>query len=285
MAKKRRKIRIQLYSKGTDKPDTFNVPLVAIGGWLLGLAIIILAFMFWLPNNIISEKNFKILDIAKEQRAIQLITNKMEKQISEANSKIESGSDLRIKANQLAGLSDGKKKSEEIDGEEKTSFVNLDRVRTSLETYSRLRDKLLENEELANSLPLLYPITGNKNITNRFGMVQDPLTKMELPHFGLDFAVKEGDTVVATGSGIVDKIVKRKHGFGLTLEIQHSPQIKTTYAHLQNVLVQAGKPVKRGQPIAVAGRSGSVLWPVLHYEIRYDNKPINPEYYFIIPSQ
>jgi murein DD-endopeptidase MepM/ murein hydrolase activator NlpD len=283
MAKKRRKIKIQLYSKGTDKPETFNVPLVVIGGWLLGLAIIVLAFLFWLPSNMISPKNLKILDIAKEQRVIQLAANKMEKQISEANSKIESGSNLRSKTNQLAGFADSNGKTEGKIDDETASLMDLERIRTSLETYKNLRDKLLENETRTNNLPLLYPIEGNKNITNKFGMVQDPFTKMELPHLGLDFAVKEGDTVIATGSGMVEKITKRKHGFGLTVEIQHSPEVRTTYAHLQSVLVQAGKPVKKGQPIAIAGRSGSVLWPVLHYEVRYDNHPINPADYFIMP--
>jgi murein DD-endopeptidase MepM/ murein hydrolase activator NlpD len=280
---KRKKIKIQLYSKGTDKPETFNVPFVVIGGWLLGLAIIVLAFMFWLPDNMINRKNLKILDIAKDQRVIQLAANKMEKQISEANSKIESGSSLRSKTNQLAGLADSNEKPWEKDGNEKVMLADYERIKESLEVYKKLRDKLLEDEERANNLPLLYPINGNKNITNRFGMVQDPFVKMELPHLGLDFAVREGDTVIATGSGMVDKIIKRKHGFGLTVEIQHSPEIKTVYAHLQSVLVQAEKPVKKGQPIAIAGRSGSVLWPVLHYEIRYDNQPVNPEDYFIMP--
>jgi murein DD-endopeptidase MepM/ murein hydrolase activator NlpD len=283
MAKKRRKIKIQLYSKGTDKPETFNIPLVVIGGWLLGLAIIVLAFLFWLPSNMISPKNLKILDIAHEQRVIQLAANKMEKQISEANSKIESGSNLRSKTNQLAGFADSNGKTEGKIDEEAILIMDLERIKTSLETYKNLRDKLLENERRTNSLPLLYPIEGNKNITNKFGMVQDPFTKMELPHLGLDFAVREGDTVIATGSGTVEKIIKRKHGFGLTIEIQHSPEVRTIYAHLQSVLVQDGKPVKKGQPIAIAGRSGSVLWPVLHYEVRYDNQPINPADYFIMP--
>jgi murein DD-endopeptidase MepM/ murein hydrolase activator NlpD len=231
----------------------------------------------------ISQRNLKILDIAHEQRVIQLAANKMEKQISEANSKIESGSNLRIKTNQLAGFADSNEKADGKIDDEAASLMDLERIKSSLETYKRLRDKLQENDARTNSIPLLYPIEGNKNITNKYGMVQDPFTKMELPHLGLDFAVKEGDTVIATGSGIVDKIIKRKHGFGLTLEIQHSSDVKTIYAHLQSVLVQDGKPVKKGQPIAIAGRSGSVLWPVLHYEVRYDNHPINPADYFIVP--
>jgi murein DD-endopeptidase MepM/ murein hydrolase activator NlpD len=139
----------------------------------------------------------------------------------------------------------------------------------------------LADEPYAKSLPLLHPIKQHQNITGKFGRLQDPITRRELSHRGLDFAVREGDTIIATGDGIVDGIINQRFGFGTTLEIQHSPRIKTVYSHLQSVLVQNGKPVKKGQAIALAGKSGSVLWPVLHYEVRFDNQPIDPEDYFI----
>jgi murein DD-endopeptidase MepM/ murein hydrolase activator NlpD len=285
MQKKRRRIQVQLYSKGTGKPKIYSIPVVVVAGWLLGLAIIVLAFVFWLPDNMINRKNLRVFEIAKEQRTMQLTANKMEKQILEANTKIESGNNLRNRANQLAGLANNGKleKKKNQHGKEQVQSVDFERIKKSLATYKGLRDKMLEREQYTGNLPLLRPIKQNKNITNKFGLIQDPFTKMELPHRGLDFAVREGDTVIATGDGIVDKITRHRAGFGLTLEVQHSPQIKTVYAHLQNTLVQPGKPVKRGQPIALAGKSGSVLWPVLHYEIHYYGQPIDPEDYFITP--
>jgi len=285
MKKKRRKLQIYVYSKGTDKPESYSIPVRVIGGWLFGLIIIILGFAFWLPNNMINLKNFRVFEIAKEQKAMQLTANKLEKQISEANSQIKSGRSLREKINQLAGLpadtSDIEKKSEPKNRKGKKILADLERIRKSQEVFKSLRDSLLANESYAKTLPLLHPVKRYQNITNRFGRAKDPIIRRELPHRGLDFAISEGDTVIATGDGVVENIMNQRFGFGTTLEIQHSPRIKTVYSHLQSILVQNGKPVKKGQPVALAGKSGSVLWPVLHYEVRFDNQPINPEDYFI----
>jgi murein DD-endopeptidase MepM/ murein hydrolase activator NlpD len=285
MKKKRKKLQVHIYSKGTDKPESYSIPVRVIGGWLFGLAIIILGFVFWLPNNMINLKNFRVFEIAKEQKAMQLTANKLEKQISEANSQIKNGRSLREKINQLAGLP-----ADTIDNEKKSAAKNrkgikiladLERIRKSQETFKTFRDSLLANESYAKILPLLHPVKQHQNITNRFGRAIDPIIKRELPHRGLDFAVSEGDTVIATGDGVIENIMNQRFGFGTTLEIQHAPRIKTVYSHLQSILVQNGKPVKKGQPVALAGKSGSVLWPVLHYEVRFDNQPINPEDYFI----
>ncbi|MCL2208130.1 MAG: M23 family metallopeptidase [Fibromonadales bacterium] len=279
--KPRKSIHVQIYSKGTDKPSSYSIPLKIIGWWVVGLVIIVSGFMFWLPGNMINLKNFRVFDLAKEQRTMLISANKLEKQISEANLQIESGHNLRSKINQLAGIPTSPKKSYT-----KTNHIessDFERIKVSLETLRKMRSALLVNEQYARNLPILQPLRIQKNITNNFGLIQDPLTGRKLPHRGVDFAVKEGDTVIATGDGIVDAISNKKFGFGTTLEINHTPNVKTVYSHLQHVLVQTGKPVKKGQAVAIAGRSGSVLWPVLHYEVHYDNIPINPEDYFITP--
>ncbi|MDR1812193.1 MAG: M23 family metallopeptidase [Candidatus Fibromonas sp.] len=290
MPRKRKRVQIQIYSKGTDKPRSYDIPLRVLGEWVVGLVIIVLGFTLWLPDNMINLKNFRVLEIAKEQKSMQLMANKLEKQIFEANSQIESGHNLREKMNQLAGLSSsteepGRKVIAKKQKDEELS-ADFQHLKKTLQTFRKARDALLEDEEYANNLPLLYPVKRHQNITNKFGFMQDPMTKRELPHRGLDFAVNEGDTVIATGDGVVENIVNRKYGFGVTLEIQHTPQIKTVYSHLQSVLVSMGKsstpvPVKKGQPIALAGKTGSVMWTVLHYEVRYDNQPLNPEDYFL----
>jgi len=285
MAKKRKKLQVYVYSKGTDKPESYSIPVRVIGGWIFGLAIIIFGFVFWLPDNMINLKNFRVIEIAQEQKAMQLTANKLEKQIYEANSQIKNSRSLREKINQLAGIPvdtiDSEKKPAPKTYKGKKILADLERIRSSQDTYKKLRDALLEDEAYAKSLPLLHPLIQHQNITSRFGRLQDPITKRDLSHRGLDFAVSEGDTVIATGDGTVEAIINQRFGFGTTLEIQHTPRVKTVYSHLQSIIVQNGKPVKKGQPVALAGKSGSVLWPVLHYEVRFDNQPINPEDYFI----
>jgi murein DD-endopeptidase MepM/ murein hydrolase activator NlpD len=288
MFKKGNRIQIQIYSKGTDKPESYSIPLKRIGWWLVGFAIIVFGFIFWLPGNMINLKNIRVIEIANEQKAMQLTANKLEKQITEANSQIEGGRSLREKINQMAGLSASSEKLKEKVSTKKKSknkklSTDFEHLKKSLETFKDMRDALLADEQYASSLPLLHPVKRHQNLTNRFGMIQDPLTKKELPHRGLDFAVSEGDTVIAPGDGIVESVVRKSHSFGNTLEIQHTQNVKTVYSHLQNILVQSGKSVQKGQPIATAGKSGSVPWSVLHYEVRYNDQQINPEDYFITP--
>ncbi len=287
MLKKHKRVQIQIYSKGTEKPEYFSVPVRIIGWWLVGFVIIVLGFVFWLPDNMINLKNLDVFEIAREQKAMQLTANKLEKQISEASVQIEGGGNLRNKINQLAGISSIEEKIENKSAAKskkgKELSVDFERIKRTLETLRTLRDALLVDEEYTKSLPLLHPLKQHQNITNKFGLIQDQLTKKELPHKGLDFAVSEGDTVIATGDGVVKAVTNKKFGFGTSLEIEHTPSIKTVYSHLHEVLVQSGKPVRKGQAVAIAGKSGSVLWPVLHYEVHYDNQPINPEDYFITP--
>jgi len=287
MSLKRKRIQIHIYSKDTNKPEYYSFSMRIIGWWLFGLAIIVIGFVFWLPGNMLNLKNFRVLDISKEQRAMQVTASKLEKRVAEANLQVESGHNLRDRTNQLAGFLSDSEKFDEVsvtkNSKTKKLATDFDRIKKSLETFRNMRDVLLENDAYTQSLPMLHPVKQHQNITNRFGLIQDPLTKRELPHRGLDFAVREGDTVIATGDGIVDNITSHRTGFGTTLEIQHTPNVKTLYSHLNSVLVQSGRHVKKGQAIALAGKSGGVLWPVLHYEIHHNNRPINPEDYFITP--
>ncbi|GHV10749.1 hypothetical protein AGMMS49938_00310 [Fibrobacterales bacterium] len=280
MKKKSKRFEIRLYSKGTGRPVFFSIPVRVIFGWVLGLAIIIPAFIFWLPENMLHLKNLRVIEVSKEQKTMQLTANKLEKQISEADVKIEDGHNLRFRINQLAGIRELHKNDSSAVN---LQSMNFTRVTNSLKIFSALRDSLVANEQLAAALPLLHPVKRHQNITNRFGIVQDPLTKRELTHRGIDFAVRDGDTIIATGNGIADSVLNRKSGLGTTLVIKHSPHIESAYSHLQAIFVKAGSHIKKGQAVAIAGRSGSVNWPVLHYEVRYDGQPINPENYFITP--
>jgi len=67
----------------------------------------------------------------------------------------------------------------------------------------------------------------------------------------------------------------------MPIKLDHKPGVRTFYAHLGKALVQDGARVKRGQPIALIGESGTESSVSLHYEIRVNGVPVNPEDYFI----
>lgn len=58
--------------------------------------------------------------------------------------------------------------------------------------------------------------------------------------------------------------------------LDHGDGVQTLYAHAQKVLVRAGDKVTRGEPIALVGRTGNATTVHCHFELRIDNRPIDP---------
>jgi len=51
----------------------------------------------------------------------------------------------------------------------------------------------------------------------------------------------------------------------------------TLYAHCNTIYVKEGENVKQGQAIAQVGATGNVTGPHLHFEIRKDNRYVDPD--------
>ena len=98
-------------------------------------------------------------------------------------------------------------------------------------------------------------------------------------HTGLDFAMKIGNPVYATGDGVVESVKFEFFGYGNSVTIDHGFGYKTIYAHLNSVKVIEGMKVKRGDYIADSGKSGRSSGPHLHYEVVYKGQKVNPANY------
>ena len=93
---------------------------------------------------------------------------------------------------------------------------------------------------------------------------------------GLDIRAAEGAAVLAARTGIVAYAGNKLPGYGNLLLITHAQGFTTVYAHNRKLLVRPGEHVCQGQPVAVVGRSGALLEPVLHFQIRAGVRPIDP---------
>ena len=61
------------------------------------------------------------------------------------------------------------------------------------------------------------------------------------------------------------------------IDVQHTQDIVTRYAHLTKAMVKVGQEVDRGQRIAISGSSGRSTGPHLHYEVLHNGRPKNPK--------
>lgn len=94
-------------------------------------------------------------------------------------------------------------------------------------------------------------------------------------HPGIDIAVGEGTPVLATASGKV-VFAGNDSTYGLTVILEHDGGLSTLYGHNSEVLVEEGSEVLVGGRLALSGNTGKSSAPHLHYEIRENNKPVNP---------
>jgi murein DD-endopeptidase MepM/ murein hydrolase activator NlpD len=96
---------------------------------------------------------------------------------------------------------------------------------------------------------------------------------------GINLAVPEGTSVKAADDGVVAYAGNELKGYGNLVLLRHRNGYVTAYAHASKLKVHRGETVKRGQIIALAGETGSVSSPQLHFEIRKGSTPVDPSQY------
>jgi len=96
---------------------------------------------------------------------------------------------------------------------------------------------------------------------------------------GLNISVPRGTPVKAAENGVVIYAGDGLKEFGKTVLVKHDNGLVTVYGHADDILVQRGATVKRGQEIAKAGMTGDTDTPMLHFEVRKDSSPVNPMTY------
>ena len=95
---------------------------------------------------------------------------------------------------------------------------------------------------------------------------------------GIDIGGSSGQSVVAAADGVVVYSGAGLVGYGELIIIKHSEQWLSAYGHNRARLVNEGQNVKAGQQIAEMGRTGAAR-DMLHFEIRYNGKPVDPLLY------
>lgn len=141
---------------------------------------------------------------------------------------------------------------------------------------NELEAQLLNIERTSNPefLPTMWAHMGK--INNEFGFRRNPFGGRSYEfHPGMDIDGERGDVVIAPANGVVSKAAWQG-GYGNLIEIDHGNGLKTRYGHLSKIEVQEGDTIQRGQEIGLIGTTGRSTGPHLHYELRLNDKAINP---------
>ena len=131
---------------------------------------------------------------------------------------------------------------------------------------------------LLSFVPLRMPLSGDPSVTSPFGYRADPFLGRLALHPGVDLAEAEGAEIHAAAAGRVAH-AGPAGGYGIMVEIDHGNGLATRYAHMSEALVEEGQAVDKGAVLGKLGSTGRSTGPHLHYEVRVDGEPVDPELY------
>lgn len=120
-------------------------------------------------------------------------------------------------------------------------------------------------------------------VTSAWGDRVHPLHGEVRFHAGVDLWGERAQVVRAAFAGTV-VFAGWNGAHGKQVELQHDAHLCTRYSHLQTVLVEPGRQVKQGDIIGLLGDTGQVTGPHLHFELRQDGEPLDPEERLASPS-
>lgn len=125
----------------------------------------------------------------------------------------------------------------------------------------------LASRSAISAAGMIWPVIGQ--ISSYFG------PRWGTQHTGLDIAAPTGTDIKAVRAGRVE-LAGWWGGYGNCVIIDHGDGLKTLYAHASRLLVKRGDRVIQGQVIAKVGSTGNSTGPHVHFEVRVNDKFMDP---------
>jgi len=145
-----------------------------------------------------------------------------------------------------------------------------------LDEENGLVDYYDETGKSAKKFLLRKPVPNGK-FRSPFGMRRHPISRRLKLHGGVDWSAPRGTPIIASGNGVITKIGWRG-GNGRFTAIKHANGYETSYSHQTAYAkgMKVGARVRQGQVIGYVGSTGYSTGPHLHYEVKVNNKRVDP---------
>lgn len=130
-------------------------------------------------------------------------------------------------------------------------------------------------------------------ITSPFGYRIHPITHKKAFHYGLDLVSRVGNrNLFAIDDGYVQKVVtgknKSKTGYGNYIWVRYPRyNLSLLYAHCDSIKKKKGDKVKKGDIVAIEGKTGAATGVHLHLGMTRigSNTYLNPEKFDMLPDK
>ncbi len=131
-------------------------------------------------------------------------------------------------------------------------------------------------------IPAFMPVI-NYRPSSDFGYRSDPFHGGSAFHAGVDLLGGTGDAIHAAADGVVVR-AGWWAGYGKVVVVDHGNGMETRYGHMTRFHVKEGDVVRQGQVIGGMGSTGRSTGTHLHFEIRLDGRPIDPQPFIELAS-
>lgn len=233
----------------------------------------------WDLLNSLAQNNKELIKANEEK--IQLVKIKQELALQKQLTLDELKDDQNQKKKELAVASSRQKTVyNSIKSERAKAQAELDELeRQSQQIANEIRLQTAgDSGEYLGSGKFTWPTPGQTRITSKYGMRFHPILKKNKMHTGMDIGAPKGTNIVAVENGTVIK-AGWNNAYGNMIMINHGGDLVTLYAHASKLLVNTGQQVTKGQTIAKVGSTGYSTGPHLHFEVRKNGDPVNPNSY------
>lgn len=223
------------------------------------------------------------LRIERENQALRAENEKQRQQLDHLNQRVEAVEESTRRLAEKSGVEQGPQPAAAIimhgaggPALPLDEAMALEYKTNQLEQELRSYEASLSEHALT---PSLWPIAGT--LESGFGGRRNPFGGGGSEfHTGQDIEAPSGTPISAAANGVVT-YAGCMNGYGQIVIVDHGDGLTTRYGHMSRIEATVGQTVARGQLIGLVGSTGRSTGPHLHYEVRINDKPVDPLPYLL----